>query len=115
MHGILAAYFLASLGRKPDPAKDMVRILGFVVWKLGLQNELWRIRECRHCGDWFDAKKSDNIFCKTKCCEQAFRTTPEGRLKRKMYMKRYRANEKRMTKAYKLDAETKSNGKNSKS
>jgi hypothetical protein len=99
-HGWTSAYFVASLDRKSDDAKDVIRVVGFLIWKLGLQAELWRVRECRHCGTWFAAKKSDNIFCVAKCCEKAFRTTPQGRAKRKMYMKRYRANVKRMAEAY---------------
>ena len=110
-HGWTSTYFVGSLGRKSDGAKDTIRILAFFVWKLAQDRELWRVRECRHCGTWFAAKKNDHIFCVTKCCEKAFRTTPEGRAKRKMYMKRYRANDKRMTEAYELVAKKKSKRK----
>lgn len=49
-----------------------------------------RIRECR-CGTWFFGKRENHMFCSDSCRDKEFRSTPEGKKKRRLYMKRYRA------------------------
>jgi hypothetical protein len=50
-----------------------------------------RLRRCRQCTRWFYARVEDHFCCSAQCRERHFRTTPEGKEKRKKYMQRYRA------------------------
>lgn len=61
--------------------------------KLGL---LDRIRQCRCCGRWLFAKFERQWFCSDGCREKAYRASPEGKKKRREFMRRYRANLKKM-------------------
>ena len=59
---------------------------------LDLANDglLYRLRRCQQCTLWFYAKAEKQLFCCGACRERHFRTTPEGREKRKLYMRHYR-------------------------
>ncbi len=57
---------------------------------------LGRMRQCVQCRKWLCAKRDWQRFCSDTCREVAFRTTTEGRRKRREYMRRYRSNLKRM-------------------
>lgn len=55
-----------------------------------------RIRRCQCCGRWLFALRDDHQSCSARCRDKLFRSSKLGREKRAAYMRRYRANEKRM-------------------
>jgi hypothetical protein len=59
---------------------------------LNLANDglLHRLRRCQQCTRWFYAKAEKQLFCCGACRERQFRTTPEGRERRRLYMQHYR-------------------------
>jgi hypothetical protein len=50
-----------------------------------------RVRQCKQCRKWLFAEKNHQLFCSRECRQKHFRTSEEGRKKRKEYMRRYRA------------------------
>jgi hypothetical protein len=71
---------------------------------LGRQGLLDRIRHCQFCARWLFARFDREWFCSPACREKAFRTSPEGKRKRRDYMRQYRANLKRYDEAHKKAA-----------
>lgn len=51
---------------------------------------LFKVRECRHCGQWFYARSSQNWFCSKKCQQAHYWKSPEWKAHRREYMRRYR-------------------------
>jgi len=64
---------------------------------LGAAGLLSFIRKCLLCGRWYVAvKEVQQRFCTPACRKKHYLTTEEGRRKRAAYMRRSRANERRL-------------------
>lgn len=66
------------------------RIIATPFESLGRDGLLDRIRQCLTCGKWIYARFQRERFCSGPCREKAFRSSPEGKEKRKKYMQGYR-------------------------
>jgi|SRR5271155_2631066 len=67
-----------------------------VIHDLAVAGRLRRVRECDFCRRWFLGRRDDQGFCSPSCREKVWRTSPRGRSKRAVYMRRYRQGLKRM-------------------
>src|SRR5262249_53511818 len=59
------------------------------IWNMAAQGSLRAIRECS-CGKLFYSRKHGHKFCSDRCREKDFRGSPQGREKRRNYMRKYR-------------------------
>ena len=68
----------------------------FVHWvlKLRAQGDISRIRNCRNCGQWFYAVTDHQAFCDDRCRQQFHSRDKRFKEKRRLYMRRYRKQEK---------------------
>ena len=56
-----------------------------------------RIRRCAECQRWFfAAKREDQQYCGANCRQRHYDTAPEIRASKKGYMRKYRADQKRL-------------------
>jgi hypothetical protein len=86
--------------RLPKDRFQEVGLIAEPVERLGQLGLLHRIRQCKFCGLWIFAKVEREQFCSTSCREKCFRTSDEGREKRRKYMQGYRARLRRMERNY---------------
>jgi hypothetical protein len=91
---------LALFWRFPRPRFMRAGLIAEPLENLGRLGLLERIRQCPSCGRWLFARFERERFCSGPCREKAFRASPEGKGKRRDYMRRYRANLKRMNHNY---------------
>jgi hypothetical protein len=74
---------------KPQEAAALLSLLG-----LASQGLLSRIRQCANCRQWFFARFEHKKFDSKRCQQEAFRSKPERREKRRQYMKALRRQQK---------------------
>ncbi|MGA2990565.1 MAG: hypothetical protein ABSD88_08820 [Candidatus Korobacteraceae bacterium] len=55
-----------------------------------------RLRRCAHdgCKRWFYAKRNDREWCSGACKQRNYESTPEQRESKKLYMRKYRVDQK---------------------
>ena len=58
--------------------------------QLAMAGVLGRVAQCRRCGRWLYRRKKHQTFCRFRCQQAAARQTPEYKLQRRNYMRRYR-------------------------
>jgi hypothetical protein len=51
---------------------------------------LERVRKCEQCGTWFYSIRTDGRFCRQVCGQQHFRSRPDSKERRKLYMRKLR-------------------------
>jgi hypothetical protein len=68
----------------------------FVFWLLNQRSsgDLLRIRNCRNCGQWFYAVTGHQTSCTDRCRQQFHSMDTTFKEKRRLYMRKYRKNEK---------------------
>jgi hypothetical protein len=74
-------------GRQLRPAVRHAILCALDLANTGL---IHRLRRCRQCSSWFYAKIKKHFHCSNACRDRHFRTTPEGKEKRRRYMQTYR-------------------------
>jgi hypothetical protein len=60
-----------------------------ILWLLK-KGQLFRLRQCPSCRNWFYAKRRDQQFCKTACLQKEHSQSEAFKNKRKLYMRKYR-------------------------
>ena len=65
------------------------------ILELATHGSLHRLKTCKHigCEKWFYARVRHQHFCSFKCQQVHFRSSPESKHKRKLYMRTYRKDE----------------------
>jgi hypothetical protein len=68
----------------------------FVFWVLNLRTrgDISLIRSCRNCGQWFYAVTNHQSHCSDRCRQQFHSRDRSFKEKRRLYMRRYRKDEK---------------------
>jgi hypothetical protein len=59
--------------------------------ELAREGLLKDLRKCHHCGDWFFASFIHQKFCQKSCQQEHFRSSPEYKEARRVYMRNHRA------------------------
>ena len=57
------------------------------ILRLLKEGQLFRLRRCPSCGNWFDAMRDDQRFCDRKCRQKEHSQSPEFKAKRAGYMR----------------------------
>jgi hypothetical protein len=70
------------------------RLAIWVLTKLLQEGNIARIRRCKHCVRWFFAMTDHQRSCSENCRKQGAAVGEEFKLKRKLYMRKYRSDEK---------------------
>jgi hypothetical protein len=91
--GFRAIYFPADRGSFDKWEYEAVRDLLDLVPYLGKPP---RVRRCAECKAWFfAAKKNDQQYCDGVCRQHRYDSSPEMRESKKLYMRKYREDEKK--------------------
>jgi hypothetical protein len=71
----------------------------FVYWIFNLlrNGELTRLKSCRDCGKWFYAVTNHQGYCNNRCRQHQHAANQGFKEKRRLYMKRYRQLQKRLS------------------
>ena len=74
---------------------------GFVFWILNLRasGEISLIRCCRNCGKWFYSVTSHQRYCSDRCRQQFHSKDKNFKDQRRLYMRRYRKDQRAQDKA----------------
>jgi hypothetical protein len=78
-------------GDVSGPPEDHSQYMRAVIFNLGAEGLLWRVRQCRNCEKWIYALRSNLWFCNVNCRVSHYQKTPQGRARNREYMRRYRA------------------------
>jgi hypothetical protein len=82
-----------------DPKKRALILWTFlsIIHDLAVDGQLRRVRECDCCHRWFFAYRTHSRFrfCKRACRVKHWRASPEGKAKRRAFMRKYRGGLKR--------------------
>jgi len=85
-----------TFGRNPNPKFLRAALIADSLENLGKLGLIHRIRQCLTCKRWIFARFERERFCSGQCREKAYRSSAQGRRKRRDYMHGYRARLKRM-------------------
>jgi hypothetical protein len=80
----------------PARRKNQAKELAFAAMiDLGRMGMLLRVKRCPQCGRYYFQRMGKKAFCSYACNRKAYRSTPEWREKRRVYMRKERARERR--------------------
>jgi hypothetical protein len=101
MKGTLPVKKLARLVQK-NPYGSYEYSSGMAAFKLWELGRLRQIRKCVHCGTWFYARFSHQLFCNdpVKKCQWNHYHTPESRRKQAKYREQHHAEHRKYQRAY---------------
>ena len=101
---LLACHWSPCVGRQPDGDLFTWRARStradwensFVMWVLRLRarGDISLIRSCRNCEQWFYAVTNHQTYCSDRCRQQFHSRDESFKVKRRLYMRRFRKNEK---------------------
>jgi hypothetical protein len=61
--------------------------------QLAIARQLHRVRQCAQCYRWLFARRGIQKFCSVDCQRKFFKSTESWKVKRKLYMRQYRADQ----------------------